>query len=224
MAKAGPHFADEIDLIELIQVFQKHKTKYVLLGLLGLFLGLGFTYQKETRYETKFKAIIGFPAFDSKFIADSSGVQEIIQISALLPRHIPNLTYSNETFKVITKNENAPEIIKPLIENALQRELINLKESAVKFKGFQNKSIILDRNSSIDQNLLTWSNQDIAQLSIEEVIQTLNLLFGKTKRIYPNPILHGLLGLFAGLVLAFGWMMFGIARTTLNQASTNKNN
>ena len=46
MAKVGQNFDDEIDLIEVIQTFQKNKTKYILLGLLGFLLGILNRYAK----------------------------------------------------------------------------------------------------------------------------------------------------------------------------------
>ena len=67
MAKNTRSYDDEIDLIELVQVFLTHKTKYILLGLVGLMLGLVFTFQHEPRFETKFKVHVGHPAFSNTF-------------------------------------------------------------------------------------------------------------------------------------------------------------
>ena len=67
MAKNTPISDDEIDLIELIEVFLTHKAKFIILGIVGLGLGLAYTLLHEPRYETEFKINIGHPAFSNDF-------------------------------------------------------------------------------------------------------------------------------------------------------------
>ena len=62
MAKTTPISDDEIDLFELIEVFLTHKTKFIILGIVDLSLGLVYTFQHEPRYETYFKVIVRHPA------------------------------------------------------------------------------------------------------------------------------------------------------------------
>ena len=67
MANNTRSYDDEIDLIELVQVFLSHKTKYIVLGIIGLILGLVYTFQHEPRFETQFKVHVGHPAFTNAF-------------------------------------------------------------------------------------------------------------------------------------------------------------
>jgi len=83
MAKNTPAYDDEIDLIELVQVFITYKTKYMLLGLVGLTLGLIYTFQHEPRFEMEFKVHVGHPAFSNQFLTKSSAVQALLDESEL---------------------------------------------------------------------------------------------------------------------------------------------
>ena len=222
MAKTTPTSDDEIDLIELIQVFLTHKIKFIILGIVGLGLGLAYTFQHEPRFETDFKVNVGHPAFNNAFLIDSAGVQEILNTSELNKKTIPSYSFNKKTqlFNVTTSTDDVSQEVADLFNEALRQELGDLKKTAGSFEGFDDKSIILN-NNNYGSNL-TWTNKDIAKLNPEQVALSVKVSFGITKVLYPSPILHGVVGLFAGLVLAFGWMMFGIARSTLHQSITNK--
>jgi len=209
MAKNRRSYDDEIDLIELVQVFLTHKTKYILLGLVGLILGVAFTYQHEPRFETKFKIHVGHPVFTTQFFISSSAMQTLLNESALNEKNLPNYSFNNKTklFTVTTSTEDASQLVSEVFTNAMQLELKKLKSVASNFEGFDNKPVILNNNKN---NNLTWTNKDIAKLNIEEVIQSLVISFGKPKVLYPKPLKHGVIGIVIGLVLAFFWMMADI--------------
>ena len=226
MAKNTSTYDDvEFNLIKLIEVFLTHKTKFITLGIVGLSLGLAYTFQHEPRFKTNFKVNVGHPAFSNNFLINSTHVQEILNTSELNEKIIPHYSFNKNTllFNVITKTDDSSQEVNNLFNEAMMQELYSLKKIAGSFEGFDDKPVILNNNNNNNyNNNLTWTNKDIAKLNPEEVTQSIKLSFGKTKVLYPSPILHGVVGLFVGLVLAFGWMMFGIARSTFHQSLTKK--
>jgi len=213
MAKVLPDCNDEIDLIELIQVFLTHKTKYIVLGIVGLILGLVYTFQHEPRFETQFKAHVGHPAFTNEFLIQSSAVQELLNTSELNQNILPHYQFNQKTnlFTVTTEVKAAIEVVNEVLNGAMRQELLQLKQVADSFKGFDNKPVILsnyDNNNNTKK--VTWTNQDIAKLNPEEVAQSLKINFSESKALYPKPFKHSLIGLFIGLVLAFVWMLTNI--------------
>jgi len=213
MAKVLPDCNDEIDLIELIQVFLTHKTKYIVLGIVGLILGLVYTFQHEPRFETQFKAHVGHPAFTNEFLIQSSVVQELLNTSELNQNILPRYQFNQKAhlFTVTTEVKAAIEVVTEVFNGAMRQELLQLKQVADSFKGFDNKPVILsnyDNNNNTKK--VTWTNQDIAKLNPEEVAQSLKINFSESKALYPKPFKHSLIGLFIGLVLAFVWMLTNI--------------
>lgn len=57
---------------------------------------------------------------------------------------------------------------------------------------------------------MTWTNQDMAKLNADQVIQSIKINFSEPKALYPKPLRHGTIGIFIGLVLGFVWMMSAI--------------
>ena len=209
MAKNTPTYDDEIDLIELVQVFLTHKTKFIILGIVGLSLGLAYTFQLEPRYETDFKVIVGHPAFSNDFLVNSAAVQDILNISELNKKIIPSYSFNKKTqlFNVTTTTDDVSQGVTDLLTEALMQELDTLKRIAGSFEGYDSNQVILNNNND---NNLTWTNQDIAKLNPEQVAQSVKVSFGEPKVLYPKPLKHGVKGIFMGLVLAFFWMMADI--------------
>lgn len=205
MAKNTRSYDDEIDLIELIQVFLTHKTKYIVLGIVGLILGLVYTFQHEPRFETQFKVHVGHPVFSNVFLTKSSAVQELLNASELNENILPHYQFNQKTdlFKVTTEVEAATEVVTEAFTEALRQELMQLKQVAESFEGFDNKPVIINNNN----NNVTWTNQDMATLNPEQVIQSLKISFSEPKALYPQPFKYGAIGIFIGLVLGFVWMM-----------------
>ena len=206
MAKNTPSYDDEIDLIELVQVFLTHKTKYILLGLVGLILALVYTFQHEPRFETQFKVHVGHPTFTNVFLIQSSAVQELLNASELNQNILPRYQFNQKTglFTVTTEAQAATEVVTEVFTEALRQNLMQLKQVAESFKGFDNKPVILNNDNN---NNISWTNQDIAKLNIEPVVQSLTIIFSEPKTLYPQPLKHGVIGIFVGLVLAFVWML-----------------
>ena len=222
MAKTTPTSDDEIDLIELIEVFIKHKGKFIILGIVGLGLGLAYTFQHEPRFETDFKVNVGHPAFSNSFLINSAGVQEILNKSELNKKTLPNYSYNKKThlFKVITKTDDVSQGVTDLFTEALMQELDTLKMIAGSFEGFDDKPVILNNNNNnrtSNSNNLTWTNQDIAKLNPEQVAQSFKVIFSEPEVLYPKPLKHGVIGIFIGLVLAFFWMMADILMRQLKK-------
>ena len=154
MAKNTYTSEDEIDLIELIQIFLTHKAKFIILGIVGLSLGLAYTFQHEPRYETDFKVNVGHPAFSNNFLINSAGVQEILNTSELNEEIIPHYSFNKKTqlFNVTTSTDNSSQEVNDLFNEALRQELDNLKKIAGSFEGFDNKPVILDNSNNNNNN------------------------------------------------------------------------
>lgn len=218
MPKTTPNNDDEIDLIELVKIFLTHKTKFIILGIVGLALGLVYAFQHEPRFETNFKVIVGHPIFSTNFLANSAGVQEILSTSELNKRIIPSYSFNRKTklFKVITKTDDSlQQEVTYLFTEAVMQELDNLKNIVESFEEFNNNPIIHSYNNK--NNNLTWTNQDIAKVDLEQVAQSVKVIFGDPKVLYPKPLKNGVIGIFMGLVLAFFWMMADILMRQLKK-------
>ena len=204
MAKNTRSYDDEIDLIELIQVFLTHKTKYIVLIIVGLILGLVYTFQHEPRFETQFKVHVGHPAFTNEFLTESSAVQELLNASELNQNILPHYQFNRKTglFTVTTEVKAATKVVTEVFTEALRQELMQLKQVAGSFEGFDAKTVVLNNNNNV-----TWANQDMAKLNPDQVIQSLKISFSEPKALYPQPFKHGAIGIFIGLVLGFVWMM-----------------
>jgi len=210
MAKNTRFYDDEIDLIEVVQVFLTHKMKYIVLGIVGLILGLVYTFQHEPRFETQFKVHVGHPAFSNVFLTESSAVQELLNASELNQNILPRYQFNQKTtlFTVTTEVKAATEVVNEVFNVAMRQELKHLKEVAQSFEGFDNKPVIL--NNDNNNNNMTWTNQDMAKLNPDQVIQSLKINFSEPKVLYPNPLKHGVIGIFIGLILGFVWMLAAI--------------
>lgn len=193
-----------------------------MLGLLGFLLGILFTFLHEKRFASNFKVVLGHPAYNESVLIGSSVIKEALNYSELNPKVMPNLSFKKklEIFEVMTENENISEIINSLFERALQQEINTIKANAQVYAGYDDHQIIFNNNDN--DKIIFWANKDIAQIDTDEVMESLSITYGVTETIYPDPILHGVIGLFAGLVLALGWMMLAIVRSALLKKSTKK--
>jgi len=211
MAKNTRSYDDELDLIELIQLFLTHKMKYIALGIVGLILGLVYTFQHGPRFETEFKIHVGHPAFTNAFLIESSAVQELLNASELNQNILPRYQFNQKTtlFTFTTEVKAATEVDNEVFNVAMRQELKHLKEVAQSFEGFDNKPVILN-NDNNNNNNMTWTNQDMAKLNPDQVIQSLKINFSEPKVLYPNPLKHGVIGIFIGLILGFVWMLAAI--------------
>ena len=214
MAKNTSTNDDEIDLIELIQLFLTHKAKFIILGIVGLSLGLVYTLLHEPRLETQFKVYIGHPAFSNDFLINSAGVQEILNTSELNEEIIPHYSYNirKKVFVIVTKGGEVPNMVTETFENALKEQVVKIKQLAQDFKGF-------DKNPVIVSNIqgLQFNNQDLAKLNSDQVMSSFKLSFGSPKVLHPRPLKHGVIGIFVGLFLAFLWMMADILMRQLKK-------
>jgi hypothetical protein len=214
MAKAAPQYDDEIDLIELIQVFWAHRLKYIILGVMGLVLGLVYTHQHTPVYSIKLKAHVGHPFFTTDTLINSSSFQTMFnacEVSGQMPCY-----QFNKKTEVISvthlQSKELMDLVSSELSAALLKEADMIIQTAQQFKGpSQSVTIINNSNSNSDSNSnsnISWTNQDLAQLNPGDVVKTLSLSFGDIKTMYPNPIQHGMVGLFIGLLMAFLWMFF----------------
>ena len=212
MAKAAPQFNDEIDLIELIQVFWAHRLKYIILSVMGLVLGLVFTHQHTPTYLINLKAHVGHPAFTTGTLINSSGFQTMhnaCEVSSQMPCY----QFNKKTGVISVKHlqsEDLMSLVSSELSAALLKEADMIIQTAQQFKG-QSQSVTIINNNNNNNNI-SWTNQDLAQLNPDDVVKTLSISFSDMKTLYPNPIQHGVVGLFVGLVMAFLWMLLSILR------------
>ena len=166
-----------------------------------------YTFQLEPRFETKFKVHIGHPGFDNAFLYNSSAVQELLNASELDKIILPHYQFNHKNgfFTVATQDKSAKEVVTEVFTEAMRQEVMQLQHAASSFDGVDRKQLILNNNAN--KNLFSWTNQDIAKLNPEEVVQTIKFSFSKPQSQYPNPFKHGVIGIVIGLALAFGWMM-----------------
>lgn len=202
MAKNTPSLDDQIDLIRIIRFLIAHKAKFISLGILGLALGIFYAFQLEPRFETKFKIHVGHPIILDDFLINSSDVQKMLDSNELNNQILPNYRFNKKTklFTVITKTKDELQDISEQLTDAMKKELIKLTKTASTLEKF-------DQNPINNRNkLLTWTNQDIVKMDIDQVVQTLSVNFNNPKLLNSSPGKLGVVGLFLGLVLAFAWI------------------
>ena len=209
MAKAAPQFDDEIDLIELIQVFWTHRLKYLILAVIGLVLGLVYTHQHTPIYSINLKVHVGHPAFTTDNLINSSGFQTMLN-ACEVSGHMPCYQYNKKTGMIgVThlKSKELMDLVSSELSAALLKEADMLIQAARQFKG-QSQSVTIINNSNSNSNSnISWTNQDLARLNPSDVAKTLSLSFGNTAALYPKPIKHGAIGMFIGLFASFLWML-----------------
>jgi hypothetical protein len=212
---AKPSMDDDIDLIELIQIFWQHRIKFIVMGLLGLILGLSFTYIHEPVFSTDFKFSLGHPIINGAILANSNELQSRLNDSELNKGTLPHYSLNKKT-KIFTVKSNTTDIQTPvelLLRTALTNELNLIKKVSANVKGYAENQVIINTN---EESTIKFSNQDIANLNTDEALDYLVISFSKTKSIYPHPFKHGLIGIFIGLILGFVWMIITILNGKLN--------
>jgi ribosomal protein L17 len=211
---AKPSMDDDIDLIELILIFWQHRIKFIVMGLLGLILGLSFTYSHEPVFSTDFKFSLGHPIINDSILDDSRELKSRLNDSELNKGKLPHYSFNKKT-RIYTVKSNTAEIqgtVEPLIRTALANELNRIRTIAATVKGYSENQFIINA----DKSTIKFSNQDIANLNTDEVLDYLKISFSETESIYPHPFKHGLIGVFIGLILGFVWMILTILIGKLN--------
>ena len=212
---AKPSMDDDIDLIEMIQIFWQHRIKFIVMGLLGLILGLSFTYSHEPVFSTVFKFSLGHPIVNDSILTNSRELQSRLNDSELNKDKLPHYSLNKKT-KTYRVKSNTAEIQTPvqqILRTALTNELNRIKTIAASIKGYSGNQVIINANK---ESTIKFSNQDIANLNTDDVLDSLVINFSNSKLIYPNPFKHGLIGVFIGLILGFVWMILTILIGKLN--------
>lgn len=217
MAKTAPSYDDEIDLIELIQVFLAHKTKFILLGVVGLALGLVFTFSMKPLFEVNFKIAFDHPIFSVGQLINSAGVQRLLNDSELNEGLHPHYSYNKkkQTFTTISETDEISSVVEDTFRKLAETYINNYLRATEKFtlEG-SNQSYIVDLNKY--PNILL-DKDNIANISAEDILKNFSISFSKIKPTYPKPLKHGVIGIFVGLVLAFLWMLTAILMRQLKK-------
>ena len=218
---AKPSMDDEIDLIELIQIFWQHRIKFIVMGLLGLILGLSLSFTHEPEYTTEFGFNLGHPMLKNEVLAKSALLNKTLDDSNLNPDILPNYSYKKKT-QTYTVRSNTADIkasVESLLIESLAQELKQIKLVAGKVQGSAGRQVIIINNK---EGLVNFSNADLANLSAQDVISSLHVSFSPTKVLYPRPFKHGLIGIFIGLALGFVWMVRAILTSKMNTADLKR--
>lgn len=208
---------DEIDLIELIQIFWLHRIKFIVMGLLGLIVGLSFTFTHEPVFSTDFKFYLGHPYLNNKVLTQSALLHKTLNDSTLNPDILPNYSLDQKT-KTYTVRSNKVEVrasVESLLIKTLTEELKQIKLVASNAQGSTSRQVLII-NDENDKGLSYFNNADLANLSEQDVISGLEVSFSITKPLYPNPVKHGVIGFFIGLILGFMWMVLAILISKIN--------
>ena len=211
---------DEIDLIELIQIFWQHRIKFIVMALLGLILGLSFSFTHKPEYTTDFSFTVGHPLFTNEVLNKSVLLQKTLNDSNLNPGILPNYSYKKKT-QTYTVRSNTADIqatVQSLLTHALREDVEQLKKTAATVTAYDQNQIIFTQNNT----LIQFSNQDMANLDTQAVIKSLKFSFSKTKVLYPHPFKHGLIGIVIGLALGFVWMVRAILTSKMNTADLKR--
>ena len=220
---AKPSMDDEIDLIELIQIFWQHRIKFIVMGLLSLILGLSFSYTHEPEYTTEFSFSLGHPMIKNEVLAQSALLQKTLNDSNLNPGILPNYSYKNKTeiYSVRSNKSDIQATVESLLIESLTQEIKQIKLVAGKVQGVASNQVIIinkNNNNNNKEGLVNFTNADLANLSAQDVLSNLHVSFSSTKALYPHPFKHGLIGIFIGLVLGFIWMVLAILISKMNAA------
>jgi hypothetical protein len=219
---AKPSMDDEIDLIELIQIFWQHRIKFIVMGLLGLILGLSLSFTHEPEYTTDFSFTLGHPLLKNEVLAESALLQKTLNDSNLNPGILPNYSYhkKTQTYTVRSNTTDIQATVEPLLIESLTQELKQIKLVAGKVQGSAGKQVIIINNNK--EGLVNFTNADLANLSAQDVLSSLHVSFSPTKALYPHPFKHGLIGIFIGVVVGFVWMVLAILMSKMNTAGLKR--
>tara|TARA_B110000503_G_scaffold68468_1_gene106906 strand:- start:167 stop:826 length:660 start_codon:yes stop_codon:yes gene_type:complete len=207
MVKHKEQYDDDIDLLELFLAFWKYKITIALLMVIGLILGLAFTYQQEPLYKTQFSVILGHPAYSPSLLLSSSSIENFLSEAELNPDKMPrfgvqiNKKTGLATFEVQSLSPDVHEEIGVRFKEIIAIELEQQKRLALIEKGKKRGYIIVNQVASILPYIA------ITESSVEDILKEFQITFGPTKTVQPNPRKYGILGMFAGLLLAGCWMV-----------------
>jgi hypothetical protein len=206
---------DEIDLVALVLLFWGHRGKFATLAMIGLVLGLAFTYQHAPRYVTDFKVAIGHPIYSEELLVGSLGMQRLLDKGVLDPVSLPRLTYQKKsaTFQVVTDTPDIRALMQDQIRQILAETLSLQQALALKAQSYDDSQVIL-RNPN---GKVSLSNRDIGNIDVNTVLDQLHLTFSPTEALYPYPTKHGALGLLAGLFLAGCWVLVSLFTQALRE-------
>ena len=207
MVKNKKQFYDDIDLLELFLNFWKYKITITLLMVIGLILGLAFAYQQEPLYKTQFSVIVGHPAYSDSLLLSSSSIQNSLSEAELSPDKMPrfviqiNKKTGFATFEVQSLSPDVHEEIGVRFKEIIAKELEQQRRFALIEKG-RNRGYIIVNPIASRLPIIA-----ITESTVEDILKEFQITFGPTKTVQLNPIMCGILGMFAGLLLAGCWMV-----------------
>jgi hypothetical protein len=120
MLKNKKQNEDDIQLIELFMIFWKYKITFALLMVIGLILGVAFSYQHVTRYETLLNVILGHPAYKDSLLVSSSDLKNLLSQEELNPGKMPRFSIQNSKASTANMVTLKIESLSPLNHEELE--------------------------------------------------------------------------------------------------------
>ena len=210
MLKNKKQNEDDIQLIELFMIFWKYKITFALLMVIGLILGVAFSYQQVTRYETLFNVILGHPAYKDSLLLSSSNFQNLLSERELNPRKMPRLSIQKSntegmvTLKIESLSPLNHEEIRMKFKKIIAAELEQQKSYAfIEMDKTKNFFVRGELSSSLPASVLST-------IPVDEILRKYSINFSSSQKVGPNPIKYGILGMSVGLLLAGCWMVLSL--------------
>ena len=208
MVKHREHYDDDINFLELATIFWEYKVRFASLMVIGLILGLTFTYQQVPSYDTEFHVIVGHPAYKPSLLLSSPSIQDWLSQTELNQDKMPKLST-----RINIKTDKLTFEIQSLSPNVHEEVRMRFKK-IISTKLEQQKSLIakVDKGDYVKvqsiESLLDYTA--IAESSVEDILKEFHIAFGPTKTVQPNPRKYAIFGIFAGLLLAGCWMVLSL--------------
>ena len=215
----------EINLIEIIRIFWSHKYKYLIMGVVGIIISLVYLNENKITFTTTFKPSLSHPFVSIDLLYETQEIKQLINNSELNQSKLPYYKFIPKTriFRVTSEYKINQDEVKSLLSDALRNELQKYKTLAIekktpdevisansKYKAFVNGMIFQRQVGNRKPMNFVTTNQDIAKMNIDDVINSLEVSFGAPIEVKPPK--KWIFGFFAGLILAFFWMLGSIIK------------
>ena len=205
---------DEIDLIDLLLTLWSHRAKFFLGGVIGLMLGLAYGFNQPAEYETQLKINSTHPIINPSVINNTSEISRWLAETDFDHDSKTKLTYSpkEDVYTLISPDKEGSKALIKKFTAALTGYAENIKKIALTVNGLNSNLLITDSSK-----IISWTNQDIANLDTQAVIDAFTFTFGPTEQAMPRPVKYGGLGIFFGIIFGFAWMIINTLATQLKK-------
>jgi len=215
MLQNKKQYDNDIDLTELFLIFWKYKITFALSMLIGLGLGLAFTYNQEPYHQTKFKITLGHPAYNESLLFLSNDLLRMLNQSELEPNIMPKISIvrNSDITGTTFLAEGPGSLDRDKITIRFKKILTSQLEEQRRFALMQSKSktlIFQNTNQRLPSAVL-------ANIPIDEILSRYSVLFSQTITTHPKPLRFSILGMTVGFFLAGCWMVLSLLKVSLKK-------